>query len=91
MDVNILLIQAASGALGGNIGGVLRKPEIGSSTVLNSIVGAIGGLVAAHFGGGVVGQARSNIEGGHAGIAGIAGLVTTLIVNSIIDSRIKPI
>lgn len=91
MDVNILLIQAASGALGGNIGGVLRKPEIGSSTALNSIVGAVGGFVAAHFAGGIVGGAMSNYEGGHAAVAGFVGLVAVLIVNSIIDKRFKPL
>ena len=91
MDVNILLIQAASGALGGNIGGVLKRPEIGGSTVLNSIVGAVGGVVAAHFGGGIAGEAMGNFEGGHAGVAGFVGLVATLIVNSIIDKRVKPL
>ena len=91
MDVNILLIQAASGALGGNIGGVLKKPEVGSSTVLVSIVGAVSGLVGAHFAGGIAGEAMGNFEGGHAGVAGFVGLVATLIVNSIIDKRVRPL
>jgi len=91
MDMTILLIQATSGALGGNIGGVLKKPEVGSSTVINSIVGAAAGIVGAHFGGGLAGEALSNYEGGQAGVAGFVGLVATLIVNSIIDKRVKPL
>ena len=87
MDIVTLLVQLASGAVGGNIaGGILKKLSLG--TVGNSIVGILGGglggvlLNALGVGTGGGGVDVSSVIGSIAG-GGVGGGVLLAIVGAI--------
>ena len=83
MDWMPMFIQAVAGALGGNIGGQINRPpqQESGGTVMNTILGVVGGLVAGHFGGAAVGDVMNNATGGQAAIAGFAGFLLPFIIN----------
>jgi len=77
VDVTTLLIQLVSGAAGGNIAGLLNKAK-SLGPLLNSVLGAIGGvgggqLIGPHLGGALSGTA------GNAVISAVVGLLLPLI------------
>ena len=77
MDVTTLLIELVSGAVGGNVAGLLNKAK-SLGPLLNTVLGAIGGvgagqLVAPHLGGALSGTA------GNAVISAVVGLLLPLI------------
>lgn len=79
-----LIIQLVSGGIGGNIAGIARRLSLGSTG--NSIVGAIGGLLAGQgFTHMLTGSAQGMMSGylGQAVSSGIAGLVLTAIIGFI--------
>jgi uncharacterized membrane protein YeaQ/YmgE (transglycosylase-associated protein family) len=74
MDLTVLLIQLVSGAVGGNVAGLANKAK-SLGPLLNTILGALGGL-----GGG---QLATNTMGGTAtevGAAAVVGALLPLIV-----------
>lgn len=79
MDLTSLLIQAVSGAVGGNLGGLLNKAK-SLGPLLNSVLGAVGGV----GGGQVLGGPLTDLLGGNAavgngGAAALVGLLLPLI------------
>ncbi|MGH7629659.1 MAG: hypothetical protein ACREOF_09745 [Gemmatimonadales bacterium] len=71
MDLTSLLIQLVAGAAGGNVAGALSKAR-NLGPLLNTILGAIGGL----GGGQLAGQA---LDGGTAGTVGLSAVVGALL------------
>lgn len=81
-----LIIQAVAGAVGGNVIGAIRRSN-SFGPLLNSLLGALGGVGAAQGlqAGGLMEQVvalaggNANVAGGAAGLAG--GLVLPLIAS----------
>jgi hypothetical protein len=71
MDLTQLLIQAASGAIGGNAANAVAK---------NDALGTLGNTVAGALGGGIVGQLLGSLLG-LGGAAAASGLDTNAIIN----------
>jgi uncharacterized membrane protein YeaQ/YmgE (transglycosylase-associated protein family) len=86
MDITSLLIQLASGAAGGNIGGALLK-NISLGPVGNSIAGIIGGPLGAAL------LSQLGMGGGGAlasvGSGGVGGIILMLVVGFIKKSMAK--
>jgi hypothetical protein len=61
MDFTNLLIQAVSGVVGGNVGGLLAKAK-SLGPVMNTVLGAIGGI----GGGQLLGGSLTTLLGGNA-------------------------
>ncbi|MDH4260513.1 MAG: hypothetical protein OEW16_09470 [Gammaproteobacteria bacterium] len=70
MDITSLLIQLASGAVGGNVAGAAMK-KFSLGTVGNSIVGILGG--------GLGGQVLGMLGMGAAGAAGAGGDMGSIV------------
>ncbi len=70
MDILSIIVQLASGALGGNIAGKLLK-NFSLGTIGNSIVGILGG----GLGGQLLGMIGLGTGGGEMDIAGILGSI----------------
>jgi hypothetical protein len=77
MDILPLIIQLASGAVGGNIAGALFK-KINLGTLWNSVAGILGG--------GLGGQILGLLGVGGAAAAGAAGDSSTVDLMSILQS-----
>jgi hypothetical protein len=80
MDVTGLLIQAASGAVGGNVGGFLNKAK-SLGPVVNTVLGALGGLGGGQLLGGSLAGMLGNATAGSATASGLVGLLLPLIVS----------
>ena len=79
MDFANLLIQAVSGAVGGNVSSVLNKA--GSlGPLLNTILGAVGGVGGGQLLGGTVTSVLGNATAGNISASAIVGLVLPLVV-----------
>jgi len=81
MDLTNLLIQALSGAVGGNLGGLLNKAK-SLGPLLNSVLGAVGGV----GGGQVLGGPLTDLLGGNATVgygaaSALVGLLLPLIAS----------
>ena len=81
MDLTNLLIQALSGAVGGNLGGLLNKAK-SLGPLLNSVLGAVGGI----GGGQVLGGPLTDLLGGNATVgngaaSALVGLLLPLIAS----------
>jgi uncharacterized membrane protein YeaQ/YmgE (transglycosylase-associated protein family) len=79
VDLTSLLIQVISGAVGGNVGGLLNKAK-SLGPLLNTILGAVGGV----GGGQLLGTTLTNVLGGNAtagnvGSSALIGLLLPLI------------
>ncbi len=79
MDITSLLIQAVSGAVGGNVGGLLNKAK-SLGPALNTILGAVGGVGGGQLLGGSLTDLLGNATVGNAGASGLVGLLLPLIV-----------
>ncbi|WP_334146864.1 hypothetical protein [Hyphomicrobium sp.] len=71
MDLTQLLIQAASGAIGGNAAAAVTK---------NDSLGTLGNTIAGALGGGIVGQLLGSLLG-LGGAAATSGLDVNAVVN----------
>lgn len=78
MDLTSLLIQAASGAAGGNVGGLLNKAK-SLGPLLNTILGAVGGIGGGQVLGGTLTDMLGNATAGNAVASGVVGLLLPLI------------
>lgn len=76
MDMTSLVMQLVVGALGGNVGGFLAKAR-SLGPLLNTILGAVGGV----GGGSLLGGVLTNVLGGNAtaGTATASGLLGMLL------------
>lgn len=79
MDMTALIIQLISGAVGGNAAAVLNKAK-SLGPLLNTILGAVGGLGGgALLGGPLAGMMGGNATAGNVTASGIVGLLLPLI------------
>lgn len=78
MDITSLIIQLLSGAVGGNIGGVLNKAK-SLGPLMNTVLGAIGGVGGGQLLGGTVTDLLGNATAGNIGASAIVGLLLPLI------------
>lgn len=80
MDVMSLLIQLVSGAVGGNVAGLLNKAR-SLGPLINTVLGAIGGV----GGGQLLGDSLGGLLGGgtvgNVATSGIVGLALPLIAS----------
>ena len=87
MDLASILIQAASGAIGGNAAGAVAK-NVSLGTIGNTIAGALGGTVGAQVLGPLVGLGTAAATSGLdinaivQGFAtgGVSGALTALVI-----------
>ena len=75
MDLTALLIQLVSGAAGGNVAGALNKAK-SLGPMLNTIIGALGGLGGGQLLGGTVGGGTV----GNIGTSAVIGAALPLLV-----------
>lgn len=78
MDVTSLIIQALSGAVGGNLGGILAKAK-SLGPVMNTVLGALGGVGGGAAFGGTAADLIGNGTIGTAAASGIAGLILPIL------------
>lgn len=78
MDLTSILIQAASGAAGGNIGGLLNKAK-SLGPLMNTVLGAIGGVGGGQALGGSLTDMLGNATAGNVTASALAGLVLPLL------------
>jgi uncharacterized membrane protein YeaQ/YmgE (transglycosylase-associated protein family) len=81
MDLTILLIQALSGAIGGNLGGLLNKAK-SLGPLLNSVLGAVGGIGGGQLlGGQLTDLLGGNTTVGNGAASAVVGLLLPLIAS----------
>lgn len=78
MDIMGLVIQAVSGALGGNVAGVLNKAK-SLGPMMNTILGAVGGIGGGQALGGTLAGMLGNATAGNITASALAGLVLPLV------------
>lgn len=79
MDIMTLLIQAVSGVVGGNLGGQVNKTN-SLGPMMNSVLGAIGGIGGGQLlGGAVTGMLGGNGTAGNVTASALIGLLLPLI------------
>lgn len=78
LDLTTLLVQVVSGAVGGNLGGLLNKAK-SLGPLLNTILGAVGGVGGGQALGGPLTDLLGNATAGNAGASAIVGLLLPLI------------
>lgn len=74
MDFSSLILQLAAGALGGNVGALLNKAR-SLGPVMNTVLGAIGGV----GGGQLLGPALGGGTGATVGASAVIGALLPLI------------
>lgn len=84
MDVVSLLIQALSGAAGGNVAGAVNKAK-SLGPMLNTVLGALGGI----GGGQVLGGSLTNMLGGNATAGNITGSALVGLILPLIGGMLK--
>lgn len=78
MDLSTILIQVISGAVGGNLAGFLNKAK-SLGPLLNTILGAVGGVGGGQLLGGQLTDLLGNATAGTATASGLVGLVLPLV------------
>ena len=78
MDLTTLLLQAISGAVGGNVGGLLNKAK-SLGPMLNTVLGIIGGLGGGQLLGGSLTSMLGNATAGNVTSSALVGLVLPLL------------
>lgn len=78
MDLTSLLIQAVSGAVGGNLGGLVNKAK-SLGPLLNTILGAVGGVGGGQVLGGPLTDILGNATAGNATASLVVGLILPLL------------
>jgi len=79
MDWTTLLLQAVSGAVGGNIAAVNKTRNLGP--LLNTILGVVGGVGGGQLAGGTLGGLVGGGTLGTVSSSGVLGLLLPLIVS----------
>lgn len=80
MDLTTLLVQLAAGVLGGNAAGAANPKAKALGPVVNSILGALGGLGGGQLLGPMLTDLIGNAVAGSAGAGGIVGALLPLLV-----------
>ena len=80
MDLTTLLVQVISGAVGGNVAGVLNKAK-SLGPLVNTILGALGGVGGGQLLGQVVTNMLGNATAGNVSSSAIVGILLPLIVS----------
>jgi uncharacterized membrane protein YeaQ/YmgE (transglycosylase-associated protein family) len=80
MDLMSLLIQLVSGAVGGNVAGLLNKAR-SLGPLVNTVLGAIGGVGGGQLLGGSLGSMLGGGTVGNVGTSAIVGLALPLIAS----------
>ncbi|HWB43687.1 MAG TPA: hypothetical protein VG500_20670 [Gemmatimonadales bacterium] len=75
MDLTSVLVQLISGAVGGNVAGLANKAR-SLGPLINTILGALGGLGGGQIAGGTMGD---NVAA-EAGVSAVVGALLPLIV-----------
>jgi mannitol-specific phosphotransferase system IIBC component len=75
MDLTSVLVQLISGAVGGNVAGLANKAR-SLGPLINTILGALGGLGGGQVAGGTMGD---NVAA-EAGVSAVVGALLPLIV-----------
>lgn len=78
MDLTTLLIQAISGAVGGNVGGWLNKAK-SLGPLVNTILGAVGGVGGGQLLGGTLTRLLGNGTAGNVTASTLIGLLLPLL------------
>lgn len=78
MDLTTLLIQAISGAVGGNVGGWLNKAK-SLGPLVNTILGAVGGVGGGQLLGGTLTGLLGNGTAGNVTASTLIGLLLPLL------------
>lgn len=78
MDITTLLIQLVSGAVGGNIGGLLNKAK-SLGPLLNTVLGAVGGIGGGQLLGSQVTDLLGNATMANVGSSAVVGLILPLV------------
>jgi uncharacterized membrane protein YeaQ/YmgE (transglycosylase-associated protein family) len=78
MDWTALLIQLVSGAAGGNAGSLISKTK-SLGPLMNTILGAIGGIGGGQLLGGPLSGLFGGPTGGNIGASAVVGLLLPLI------------
>lgn len=79
MDLTSLLVQLLSGAVGGNVAGMLNKAK-SLGPMLNTVLGAVGGLGGGQLLGGTLADLFGNATAGNATASGVVGLLLPMVV-----------
>jgi uncharacterized membrane protein YeaQ/YmgE (transglycosylase-associated protein family) len=75
MDLTAVLVQLIAGAVGGNAAGLVNKTK-SLGPMLNTILGALGGLAGGH----VASQGMDAGTGAQVGLSAVVGAVLPLVV-----------
>ncbi len=78
MDVTTLIIQLVSGAVGGNVAGLLNRSRT-LGPIVNTLLGAIGGVGGGQLLGGNLGDLVGGGTVGTIATSGLVGLVLPLL------------
>lgn len=78
MDITTLLIQAVTGAVGGNVGGMLNKTK-NLGPLMNTVLGAVGGLGGGAALGGPLTDMIGNAMAANITASGVVGLLLPLL------------
>ena len=78
MDLTAVLIQLISGAIGGNVAGVANKAK-SLGPLLNTILGALGGLGGGHLAGGALGGGTATEVGASAVVGALLPLIVGML------------
>jgi hypothetical protein len=80
MDLTAILIQLISGAVGGNVAGLANKLK-SLGPVLNTILGALGGLGGGQLAGAAMGGSTATQVGGSAIVGALLPLIVGMLKN----------
>jgi uncharacterized membrane protein YeaQ/YmgE (transglycosylase-associated protein family) len=78
MDLTAVLIQLVSGAVGGNLGGLLNKAK-SLGPLLNTILGAVGGVGGGQVLGGSLTDLLGNATAGNVTSSALVGLILPIL------------
>jgi hypothetical protein len=78
MDMVSLLVQVLSGAAGGNIAGVINKAK-SLGPMLNTVLGALGGVAGGQALGGTLTGMLGNATAGNVTASALVGLLLPLV------------
>jgi uncharacterized membrane protein YeaQ/YmgE (transglycosylase-associated protein family) len=78
MDLTSLLIQLVSGAVGGNVGGILNKAK-NLGPLINTVLGALGGLGGGQLAGAALGGGTAKEVGASAVVGALLPVIVGML------------